>query len=92
MRSMLGRVRKDLAGRLPIIQARATVRAREQQEVRRKRQVSKRQNRIRKLEFGPKHLEPVRAESIVWIFGSGRSGTSWLAGMVSEALEAPDFR
>jgi hypothetical protein len=117
MRSMLGRVRKDLAGRLPIIQARATVRAREQQEVRRKRQVSKLQNRVsklqnrvgklknrvskrqnrisklqnqvRKLEFGPKHLEPVRAESIVWIFGSGRSGTSWLADMVSEALEAP---
>jgi hypothetical protein len=25
----------------------------------------------------------------VWIFGSGRSGTSWLADMVSEALEAP---
>ena len=28
---------------------------------------------------------------LVWVFGSGRSGTSWLAEMLSEALEAPTW-
>jgi Sulfotransferase domain len=107
---MLGRVRKDLAGRLPIIRARAKVHAREQrverlerlvgslkrraeQPKRRvgslKQRVRRFDHRVRKLEARLESLKPARAESIVWIFGSGRSGTSWLANMVSEALEAP---
>jgi hypothetical protein len=107
---MFGRVKKALAGRLPLIQARATVHAREQQverlerlvgSLKRRAEQPKRRvgslkqrvrrfdDRVRKLEARLEHLKPARAESIVWIFGSGRSGTSWLANMVSEALEAP---
>jgi hypothetical protein len=107
---MFGRVRQELASRLPLIQARATVHAREQQverlerlvgSLKRRAEQPKRRvgslkqrvrrfdHRVRKLEARLEHLKPARAESIVWIFGSGRSGTSWLANMVSEALEAP---
>ena len=100
---MFGRVKKALAGRLPLIQARAKVHARERrvEQLKRrarhrkrrvgnlKQRVSRFDHRVRKLEAELESLKPARAESIVWIFGSGRSGTSWLANMVSEALEAP---
>src|SRR5919112_1741628 len=110
MHSMFGRVRQELASRLPLIQARATVHAREQQverleglvgSLKRRAEQPKRRvgslkqrvrrfdHRVRQLEARLEPLKPARAESIVWIFGSGRSGTSWLANMVSEALEAP---
>jgi hypothetical protein len=107
---MFGRVRQELSSRLPLIQARATVRAGEQRVERLKRRVGRLErraeqpkrrigslkqrvrrlkDRVRQLEAELERLKPARAESIVWIFGSGRSGTSWLANMVSEALEAP---
>ena len=101
---MFGRVKKALAGRLPLIQARAKVHARERRVEQLKRRakaavsagLATSSNGLVGLITGfaswkPRleSLKPARAESIVWIFGSGRSGTSWLANMVSEALEAP---
>ena len=98
MDSMFGRVGQELASRLPLIQARATVRAREQQG--RAGGLSAGLAALSnafvgliigfaELEARLERLKPARAESIVWIFGSGRSGTSWLANMVSDALGAP---
>jgi len=45
--------------------------------------IVRQRRRIKRLKEGALELPSVRAENLVWIFGSGRTGSSWLSRMIA---------
>src|SRR5215210_3666389 len=45
--------------------------------------IARQRRRTKHLEGGGRALPTVRAENLVWIFGSGRTGSSWLSRMIA---------
>jgi Sulfotransferase family len=52
-----------------------------------KERISRQGGRIKQLREGGKDPHGIRAENIVWIFGAGRTGSTWLSRMMGELEE-----
>jgi hypothetical protein len=52
-----------------------------------KERISRQEVRIMQLGEGDKDPQGIRAESIIWIFGAGRTGSTWLSRMMGELEE-----
>ena len=50
--------------------------------------ITRQKDRIRLLKEGGETSHRIRPENIIWIFGSGRTGSTWLARMMGELTKA----
>lgn len=83
VQQQLGQTRQQLGQ----THQRATLRDRELQEKNKELQERDRENaslRAKLLVGGDDSIAGIRAENIIWMFGSGRTGSSWLSDMMGE--------